>query len=279
MKITESQIKRLIMESLNQRMLLTEVVVPLILGAKAAGSLVTTMVAMYTLEKGGGYMMEKEKEAAIKGYLNNEKFKDYQEMPKQINDILVYAKRLKRKGKIVRSKGEKKKGNDYITLARKLEKGLSSLEDDYIKLMSIIKSDFDAMDPSDLEKTAMAQEAGFGAVATKNYVQHYAGRVSRGIVPTKDAGRFMGVAGKAFNATALAYTVIDLVGQMNDILGGMEELEQIVVNRDLLLRSKLIKKLHDTLSEDKNDKGHFKLPKEPDINSIAGIKINSLDVN
>ena len=47
----------------------------------------------------------------------------------------------------------------------------------------------------------------------------------------------------------------------------------------LLLRSKLIKKLHDTLSEDKNDKGHFKLPKEPDINSIAGIKINSLDVN
>lgn len=277
MKITEKQIRRLIIESLNQRMLLNEVAPLLILGAKAAVPLVTMMASMYALEKGGGHLMEKEKEAAIKEYLNNEKIEEYQDMPKQIDDILVYAKRLKRKGKIVKSKGEKKKGNDFITLGRKLEKGLSSLEDDYLKLMSIIKSDFDAMDPSDLEKTAIGQEAAFGAVATKNYVKHYASRAGRQI--KKGAGHFMGAAGKGFNATALVYTVIDLVSQMNDILGGMEELEQIVVNRDLFLRSKLIKRLHEALSKDKNEKGYFKLPEEPDINSVAGIKINSLNVN
>ena len=143
-------------------------------------------------------------------------------------------------------------------------------------LLFIIKSDFDAMDPSDLEKTAIGQEAAFGAIATKNYVQHYATRAGRQI--SKGAGHFMGAAGKGFNATALVYTVIDLVSQMNDILGGMEELEQIVVNRDLFLRSKLIKKLHDALSKNTDEKGYFKLPEEPDINSIAGIKINSLDV-
>ena len=96
MKITENKIRSLIIESLNQRMLLNEMAPLLILGAKAAVPLITMMASMYALEKGGGSWMETKKEAAIKEYLNNEKIEEYQDMPKQIDDILVYAKRIKR---------------------------------------------------------------------------------------------------------------------------------------------------------------------------------------